>query len=121
MKKRMVLMLLVIAVFLTAIGAVKYGQIKKGMAQQANFQMPPEAVTTVVAKKQDWAATLSAIGSVAAVHGVVVSADLPGVVEKIIVRVRPDRAAGRPPRAARHAAGSARSSRRPRRRASSRS
>ena len=83
MKKRMVLMLLVIAVFLTAIGAVKYGQIKKGMAQQANFQMPPEAVTTVVAKKQDRAATLSAIGSVAAVHGVVVSADLPGVVEKI--------------------------------------
>ena len=83
MKKRMVLMLLVIAVFLTAIGAVKYGQIKKGMAQQANFQMPPEAVTTVVAKKQDWAATLSAIGSVAAVHGVVVTSDLPGVVEKI--------------------------------------
>ena len=83
MKKRMVLMLALIAVFLTAIGAVKYGQIKKGMAQQANFQMPPEAVTTVVAKKQDWAATLSAIGSVAAVHGVVVTSDLPGVVEKI--------------------------------------
>ena len=51
MKKRMVLMLLVIAVFLTAIGAVKYGQIKKGMAQQADFQMPPEAVTTVVAEE----------------------------------------------------------------------
>ena len=83
MKKRMVLMLLVVAVFITAIGAVKYGQIKKGMADQANFVMPAEAVTTVVAKSQEWPASLSAIGSVAAVHGVVVSADLPGVVGKI--------------------------------------
>jgi membrane fusion protein (multidrug efflux system) len=83
MKKRMLLMLAAMGVFLTAIGAVKYGQIKKGMAEQAGFQMPPEAVTTVVVKSQDWPATLSAIGSVAAVHGVVVSADLPGVVEKI--------------------------------------
>ena len=46
MKKRMMLMLIVVAVFITAIGAVKYGQIKKGMADQANFQMPAEAVTT---------------------------------------------------------------------------
>jgi membrane fusion protein, multidrug efflux system len=83
MKKRMVMMLAVVVVFLTAIGAVKYTQIKKGMAQQANFQMPPEAVTTVVTKSQEWPATLSAIGSAAAVHGVVVSADLPGVIEKI--------------------------------------
>jgi membrane fusion protein, multidrug efflux system len=83
MKKRMFLMLAAAAVFITAIGAVKYGQIKKGMAMQANFKMPPEAVTTVIAKPVEWPATLSSIGTVAAVHGVVVSADLPGVVEKI--------------------------------------
>src|SRR5262245_24930135 len=81
MKKRMLLMLAAAAVFITAIGAVKYGQIKKNMAQV--YVPNPEAVTTVVAKSQEWPATLSAIGSVAAVHGVVVSADLPGVVEKI--------------------------------------
>ena len=81
MKKRMVLMLLVVAVFVTAVGAVKYSQIKKAMSQ--TYVPEPEAVTTVVAKTQEWPATLSAIGSVAAVHGVVVSADLPGVVEKI--------------------------------------
>jgi membrane fusion protein (multidrug efflux system) len=83
MKKRMLLMLILVAVFITAIGAVKYGQIKKGMAQQAAFQMPAEAVTTVVTKSQEWPATLAAIGSVAAMQGVIVSADLPGVVEKI--------------------------------------
>jgi membrane fusion protein (multidrug efflux system) len=83
MKKRMFAMLLGAFVFVAAIGAVKYGQIKKGMAQNAAFQMPPETVTTVVAKTDQWPATISAIGTVAAVHGVTVSADLPGIVAKI--------------------------------------
>jgi membrane fusion protein, multidrug efflux system len=83
MKKRMLLMIVAIAAFLAAIGAVKYGQIKKGMAQHASYQPPPEAVTTVVAKAEEWPATLSSIGTVAAVRGVTVSADLPGIVEKI--------------------------------------
>ena len=83
MKKRMVLMLAAIAVFIAGIGAVKYKQIKKGMAEQAAFQMPPETVTTVVAKNEQWPATLNAIGTVTAVHGVTVAADLPGIVSKI--------------------------------------
>lgn len=83
MKKRMLVMLMGVAVFIVAIGAVKYGQIKKGMAEQASFQMPPETVTTIVAKNEQWPASLSAIGTVAAVHGVTVSADLPGIVSRI--------------------------------------
>ena len=83
MKKRMLVVVLGAFAFIAAIGAVKYGQIKKGMAQQAAFQMPPETVTTVVAKSEQWPATISAIGTVAAVHGVTVSADLPGMVAKI--------------------------------------
>jgi membrane fusion protein (multidrug efflux system) len=83
MKKRMVLTVFAIAVFLTAIGAVKYGQIKKGMAQQGSYQPPPEAVTTVVAKQMPWPTTLSAIGTVVAVQGVTVSADMPGIVDRI--------------------------------------
>lgn len=83
MKKRLFLMIVAIAVFITAIGAVKYGQIKKGMAQQMGYQPPPEAVTTVVAKSEQWPSTLAAIGTVSAVHGVTVSADLPGIVERI--------------------------------------
>jgi len=83
MKKRMFIVLVAIVVFVFTIGMVKYGQIKKGKAQQAAFKMPPEAVTTVVAKPTEWPTMQAAIGSVEAVHGVVVSADLPGVVEKI--------------------------------------
>jgi membrane fusion protein (multidrug efflux system) len=82
-KKRMFVMLAAVAVFTTAIGFVKYKQIQTAVAQASSFQPPPEAVTTVVAKQERWPATLSAIGTVEAVHGVTVSADLPGIVDSI--------------------------------------
>jgi membrane fusion protein, multidrug efflux system len=83
MKKRMILMLVAVGVFIGAIAAVKARQIQAGMKQQAAFQPPPEAVTTVVARNEQWPATWNAIGSVSAVQGVTVSADLPGIVERI--------------------------------------
>src|SRR3954464_4095052 len=83
MKKRMVVRLVAVAVFLTAIGTVKFRQIQAGMAMAASFQPPPEAVTTTIAEQDEWPASLSAIGSVAAVRGVTVSADLAGIVESI--------------------------------------
>lgn len=83
MRKRMLLMLGLVAIFVAAIGTVKFLQIQAAIAQGASFRMPPEAVTTIVANREEWPATLDAIGTVAAVRGVVVSADLPGVVESI--------------------------------------
>jgi membrane fusion protein, multidrug efflux system len=81
MKKRMILMLLVAAVFLGAIGAIKVRQVRSG-AQKA-FQPPPEAVTTIRAREEAWPSTVNAIGTVTAVQGVTVSADQPGIVVKI--------------------------------------
>ena len=83
MRKRMMVMLAAMTLFIATIGLVKFFQIRAAIAQHASFQMPPEAVTTVVAGQDRWPATLSAIGSVMAVHGVTVSADLPGIVEQI--------------------------------------
>jgi membrane fusion protein (multidrug efflux system) len=83
MKKRMLIMLGIVALVVATIAAVKTKQIQTGMKQQASFQPPPEAVTTVVAKNEAWPFNWNAIGTVAAVHGVTVSADLPGIVEKI--------------------------------------
>jgi membrane fusion protein (multidrug efflux system) len=57
--------------------------VQAAISQGAAFQPPPEAVTTIVARRAEWPATLPAIGTVVAVHGVTVSADLPGVVERI--------------------------------------
>jgi membrane fusion protein (multidrug efflux system) len=83
MAKRMILMLVVVAALLAAIGAVKYQQVQAAIAQGASFQPPPEAVTTVIAREERWDTTLEAIGTVTAVQGVMVSADLPGIVERI--------------------------------------
>ena len=83
MLKRMIVMLIVTTLIVGALGFVKFKQIETAVAQGAAFQPPPEAVTTIVARQEQWPATLSAIGTVAAVQGVTVSADLPGTVDRI--------------------------------------
>jgi len=83
MAKRMILMLTVTALFVAGLGFVKFRQIQTAIAQGAAFQPPPEAVTTIVANEERWPATLTAIGTMAAVQGVTVSADLPGTVDRI--------------------------------------
>lgn len=83
MAKRMILMLAVTGAFVAALGFVKFKQIQVAIAQGAAFQPPPDAVTTIVAREEAWPATLNAIGTMAAVQGVTVSADLPGTIDRI--------------------------------------
>ncbi len=83
MAKRMILMLVGVAVFVGAVATVKFRQIQFGAAQAASFQPPPEAVTTIVAGRASWPEGLSAIGTAVAIQGVTVSADLPGIVSHI--------------------------------------
>jgi membrane fusion protein (multidrug efflux system) len=83
MAKRMIVMLTVMAALIAGLGFVKFQQIQTAMAQGAAFQPPPEAVTTIVAKQETWPETISAIGTAVAVQGVTVSADLPGIVDRI--------------------------------------
>ncbi len=83
MAKRMILMLLGAVVFIGAIAAVKTRQIQTAIKQNSGYKPPPESVTTVVAKQEPWPATVAAIGTVAAVRGVTVSADLAGIVAAI--------------------------------------
>jgi membrane fusion protein (multidrug efflux system) len=84
MAKRMIAMLTVTLVLVAGLGLVKFQQIQTAIAQGAAFQPPPEAVTTIVAQQEEWPATLSVIGTMAAVQGVTVSADLPGTVERVL-------------------------------------
>jgi membrane fusion protein (multidrug efflux system) len=79
----MIVMLVLMAVFIAALGLIKVRQFQAMAGQFAAMQPPPEAVTTIVAQREDWPATLNAIGTVAAVQGVTVSADLPGIVDRI--------------------------------------
>src|ERR671914_727005 len=83
MAKRMILMLVLMTVFIGVLGLVKMKQFQAMAGQFEAMQPPPEAVTTIVAQRENWPATLSAIGTIAAVQGVTVSADLPGIVARI--------------------------------------
>ena len=83
MAKRMILMLVAMSILIAGLGFVKIRQFQAMAEQFAAMQPPPEAVTTIVAERQEWPSTLDAIGTAAAVQGVTVSADLPGIVERI--------------------------------------
>lgn len=82
MVKRMLIMLGVVALVIGSLAYFKTRQIKTAMAA-GGFVPPPESVTTTVAKQERWPSTFKAIGSAVAIHGVTVSADLPGTVAKI--------------------------------------
>lgn len=83
MAKRMILTLALMMVFIATLGFIKVRQFQAMAKQFAAMQPPPEAVTTIVAKREEWPATINTIGTVAPVQGVTVSADLPGVVDRI--------------------------------------
>src|SRR5256712_1526613 len=83
MAKRMILMLAVMVALLGGLGFAKFRQIQAAVAQNANFQPPPAAVTTIVAQRETWPSTLNLIGTAVAIQGVTVSADLPGTVDRI--------------------------------------
>jgi membrane fusion protein (multidrug efflux system) len=83
MLKRMLLMLAVVLVLVAGLGFIKYRQISAAIAMGASYAPPPDAVTTIVAARQNWPSTLDIIGTAQAIQGVTVSADLPGTVAKI--------------------------------------
>lgn len=82
MAKQITLTLGIVAILLTGLGFVKYRRVEAAI-HSSTFQPAPEAVTTVIAQREQWPATMGIIGTVEAVQGVTVSADLPGVVARI--------------------------------------
>ncbi|MGZ4733796.1 MAG: efflux RND transporter periplasmic adaptor subunit, partial [Terriglobales bacterium] len=83
MAKRMIIMLALVVALVSGLGFIKYKQVETAIHAAAGFQPPPQAVTTVVAKREQWPSAMNFIGSVEAVQGVMVAADLPGTVAKI--------------------------------------
>src|SRR5881398_92408 len=71
---------LLAAILVFAFG-IKFLQIVK--MTSTPMVMPPTIVSSVTVKEEDWAPTLSAVGSISAVQGAVVSSELGGVVSKI--------------------------------------
>jgi membrane fusion protein (multidrug efflux system) len=71
---------LLVAILVSVFG-IKALQIVK--MTSTPMVMPPTTVSSVTVKEEDWAPTLSAVGSISAVQGAVVSSELGGVVSQI--------------------------------------
>jgi membrane fusion protein (multidrug efflux system) len=72
----------VLAVLLLLID-LKALQIRAMGAMAAKMGPPPTTVTSAVVKEEDWIPTLSAVGSISAVQGALLSTDLAGTVAKV--------------------------------------
>ena len=85
MKKAGLILLAFLAglAIVAALGGIKFLQVRKAIAEYSNFSPPPESVTSQVAQEEEWVPSLRAVGSTAAVQGVTVSTDEPGIVQKI--------------------------------------
>jgi membrane fusion protein (multidrug efflux system) len=66
-----------------ALVGVKAGQIGLMIASGKTFSPPPESVTSALVRADEWQPSHPATGSVVAVHGVTLGAELPGTVREI--------------------------------------
>jgi len=86
MKQKTKLWLVVIAslvVALVVIVGIKASQIGSMIKAGKSFVPPPESVTTAIVEATRWEVAREAVGSLVAVRGVTVGAEVPGVIREI--------------------------------------
>ena len=83
MTRRVVLTILGLVVLISLLGGIKGLQIGRMAAQGDQFAPPPETVTTSVVQEASWESVLTSVGSLEAVQGVTVTAELTGKVVHI--------------------------------------
>jgi membrane fusion protein, multidrug efflux system len=83
MKKRLILTVIGLVIFIVILVAVKAMQIGAMIDQGKKFVPPPETVTSTVVKAGSWETALTSVGTLNAVQGVTVAAELVGKVVEI--------------------------------------
>jgi membrane fusion protein (multidrug efflux system) len=81
MAKKIIITTLSLLIVIGAIAGIKVLQIKKLISQK--FQMPSESVSTAVVSPATWQQTLTSVGSLTAVQGVTVAAELDGKISEV--------------------------------------
>jgi membrane fusion protein, multidrug efflux system len=85
MKKRVILVVLGLLLVIALLAGVKALQIGAMIDHGKKFVPPPETVTTATVGAESWETALSATGSLTAVQGVTVAAEIPGKVVKLAI------------------------------------
>lgn len=83
MKKPVFLAISIVIIIVAILAGIKALQIKTMIDGGKKFVQPPETVTTTTSVAQTWDTAITATGTVTAVQGVTVSAEMPGKVTKI--------------------------------------
>jgi membrane fusion protein (multidrug efflux system) len=83
MTKRIIFTILGVLVMIGILGGIKGLQIQRMIAIGSQSEPPPETVTTAVVRSVSWEALISSVGSLEAVQGVMLTAELPGKVTRI--------------------------------------
>jgi membrane fusion protein (multidrug efflux system) len=83
MKKKIVLAIAGLVLLIAVLGGIKALQISRMIKAGSQFVMPPEPVTTASVRSMSWETVLPSIGSLTAVQGVTIAAELPGKVMEI--------------------------------------
>jgi len=83
MTKKIILTLIGVMIIVAVLGGIKGLQISRMIAHGKQTVPPPETVTTTVVREDSWESRLTAVGSLAAVQGVMITAELPGKVVRI--------------------------------------
>lgn len=85
MTRKIILTVLALFVLTGALVGVKALQFKTMFAQAEQMAPPPAVVSTAEVRQDSWRPFLHAIGSVTAVQGVILSAEVPGTVARLTV------------------------------------
>lgn len=83
MKKRIILAVLGLVVIIAILAGVKALQIGAMIKQGKKFVPPPETITSVQVRSESWTTDLTAVGTLTAVQGVTIAAEMAGKVVKI--------------------------------------
>ena len=83
MKKRIIFAAVGLVILIAILGGIKTFQIRAMIDQGKKFVPPAETVTTAPVRSETWDASLTAVGTLNAVQGVTVAAELTGKVVRI--------------------------------------
>jgi membrane fusion protein (multidrug efflux system) len=83
MAKRIIITIIGLTVLVGVIGGIKGLQIERMVTQGSQFVPPPGIVTTASVRNETWESVLTSVGSLVAVQGVIITAELSGKVVRV--------------------------------------
>ena len=86
MLKKLILTTIALAIIVAAISYAKLGQFKAMSHAAENMVLPPETVTAMSLHEEQWEQVIATTGTVSAVQGVKISAELGGRVSEILFK-----------------------------------